>query len=137
MTSILETLSLKELYTRKKNLIYQLEKIDEEIKKKILEDGTNLQIEITPYVIQPTKMIIKKINGNCYIQSSLDENIQSSLDENIQASLDENIQSSKDSDIQTSKDSDIEGSLDGNIQKESTENKEIHIIRKIKIKLKK
>jgi hypothetical protein len=121
MTSILETLSLKELYTRKKNLIYQLEKIDEEIKKRILEDGTNLQIEITPYVNQPTKMIIKKINGNCYIESSKDNDIKASLDGNIKPSLDGN----------------IKASLDGNIQKESTENKEIHIIRKIKIKLKK
>ena len=35
MTSVLETLSLKELYTRKKNLIFQLEKVDEAIKKKL------------------------------------------------------------------------------------------------------
>lgn len=50
MSSVLETLSLKELYTRKKNLIYQLEKVDEEIKQRILENDNSFYMEITPYV---------------------------------------------------------------------------------------
>ena len=50
MSSVLETLSLKELYTRKKNLIYQLEKVDEEIKQRTLENDNSFYMEITPYV---------------------------------------------------------------------------------------
>ena len=72
MSSVLETLSLKELYTRKKNLIFQLEKIDEEIKKRILENDNYIQIEIRPYmneddmnkddIKQPIKKIVIKKN---------------------------------------------------------------------------
>ena len=60
MSSVLETLSLKELYTRKKNLIFQLEKIDEEIKKK-LENEPNINIEITPYLNNDINQLEKKI----------------------------------------------------------------------------
>ena len=38
MSSVLETLSLNELLTRKKNLIYQLEKVDEEICKRKIDE---------------------------------------------------------------------------------------------------
>ena len=60
MTSVLETLSLKELYTRKKNLIFQLEKVDEEIKKK-LENEPDINIEITPYLNNDINQLEKKI----------------------------------------------------------------------------
>lgn len=64
MTSVLETLSIKELYTRKKNLIFQLEKIDEELKNRILENDQNIHMEISPYlnkdIIEPIKKIIIK-----------------------------------------------------------------------------
>lgn len=60
MSSVLETLSLKELYTRKKNLIFQLEKIDEEIKKK-LENEPDINIEITPYLNNDINQLEKKI----------------------------------------------------------------------------
>jgi hypothetical protein len=60
MTSVLETLSLKELYTRKKNLIFQLEKVDEEIKKK-LEYEPDIHIEIKPYLNKDINQPIKKI----------------------------------------------------------------------------
>lgn len=60
MSCVLETLSLKELYTRKKNLIFQLEKIDEEIKKK-LENEPNINIEITPYLNNDINELEKKI----------------------------------------------------------------------------
>ena len=60
MSCVLETLSLKELYTRKKNLIFQLEKIDEEIKKK-LENEPNINIEITPYLNNDINQLEKKI----------------------------------------------------------------------------
>jgi len=68
MTCVLETLSLKELYTRKRNLIFQLEKVDEEIKKKILENDNDVYFEITPYkddIKQPLKkLVIKKNTDN-------------------------------------------------------------------------
>jgi hypothetical protein len=38
MSSVLETLSFNELLTRKKNLIYQLEKVDEEICKRKIDE---------------------------------------------------------------------------------------------------
>ena len=60
MSSVLETLSLKELYTRKKNLIFQLEKVDEEIKKK-LENEPDINIEITPYLNNDMTELEKKI----------------------------------------------------------------------------
>ena len=60
MSCVLETLSLKELYTRKKNLIFQLEKIDEEIKKK-LENEPDINIEITPYLNNDINELEKKI----------------------------------------------------------------------------
>ena len=60
MSSVLETLSLKELYTRKKNLIFQLEKVDEEIKKK-LENEPDINIEITPYLNNDINQLEKKI----------------------------------------------------------------------------
>jgi|LakMenEpi03Aug12_release.lakeMendotaPanAssembly.Ray.scaffolds.fasta_scaffold3104756_1 hypothetical protein len=60
MSSVLETLSLKELYTRKKNLIFQLEKVDEEIKKK-LENEPDINIEITPYLNNDMNELEKKI----------------------------------------------------------------------------
>jgi hypothetical protein len=60
MTSVLETLSLKELYTRKKNLIFQLEKVDEAIKKK-LENEPTINIEITPYLNNDMNELEKKI----------------------------------------------------------------------------
>jgi hypothetical protein len=63
MTSVLETLSLKELYTRKKNLIYQLEKIDKEIKNRVLENGAQIEIssDLDNCINENTqKIIIKK-----------------------------------------------------------------------------
>ena len=60
MSSVLETLSLKEIYTRKKNIIFQLEKIDEEIKKK-LENEPDINIEITPYLNNDINQLEKKI----------------------------------------------------------------------------
>ena len=88
MTSVLETLSLKELYTRKKNLIYQLEKIDKEIKNRVLENGFQIEIcsDLDNSINENTQQIIIKKNG-------------------------------------------------GNLEEESNET--VHIIRKIKIKIKK
>ena len=71
MSSVLETLSLKELYTRKKNLIFQLEKVDEEIKKK-LENEPNINIEITPYLNNDINELEKKI----IIRKNIDNGIQ-------------------------------------------------------------
>jgi hypothetical protein len=74
MTSLLETLSLKELYTRKKNLIFQLEKVDEEIKKK-LENEPDIHIEISPYLNKDIDELGKKI----VIRKSINNGIQTSL----------------------------------------------------------
>ena len=71
MSCVLETLSLKELYTRKKNLIFQLEKVDEEIKKK-LENEPNINIEITPYLNNDINELEKKI----IIRKNIDNGIQ-------------------------------------------------------------
>ena len=79
MTSVLETLSLKELYTRKKNLIFQLEKVDEEIKKKILENGDDVHIEISPYkddIKQPLKKLIIKKNTDNTIETVHENTLQ-------------------------------------------------------------
>lgn len=83
MTSVLETLSLKELYTRKKNLIFQLEKVDEAIKKK-LENEPDINIEITPYLNKDInhlekKIVIRKSINNC-MQPSSENSIQQSHD---------------------------------------------------------
>ena len=78
MSSVLETLSLKELYTRKKNLIFQLEKVDEEIKKKILENGNDINIEISPYkdnIKEPVKKIVIKKNIADSVIETVHENI--------------------------------------------------------------
>ncbi len=75
MTSVLETLSLKELYTRKKNLIFQLEKVDETIKKK-LENEPNINIEITPYLNNDINHLTNKI----VIRKSTNNDIQTSLE---------------------------------------------------------
>ena len=73
MSSVLETLSLKELYTRKKNLIYQLEKVDEEIKQRTLENDNSFYMEITPYV--NTDVIENSFeNTNVYENSNVCEN---------------------------------------------------------------
>jgi flagellar biosynthesis/type III secretory pathway chaperone len=74
MTSVLETLTLKELYTRKKNLIFQLEKVDEEIKKK-LENEPDIHIEISPYLNKDIDELGKKI----VIRKSINNGIQTSL----------------------------------------------------------
>lgn len=55
MSSVLETLSLNELLTRKKNLIYQLEKVDEEICKRKIE-------EMPPEVAKIIKNVKVKIS---------------------------------------------------------------------------
>ena len=73
MTSVLETLSLKELYTRKKNLIYQLDKIDKEIKNRVLENGVQLEIssDLDNSINENTqKIIIKKSGGNLEEESN-------------------------------------------------------------------
>ena len=119
MSSLLETLSLKELYTRKKNLIYQLEKVDNEIKQRILENGTEFHIEIAPYEnteIEPNKKIIikKKVDNNNIIEIPLDNNV---LENNV-----------KDNTILEDK------VLQNNDTNNNNENK---IIRKIHIKIKK
>ena len=75
MTSVLETLSLKELYTRKKNLIFQLEKVDETIKKK-LENEPDINIEITPYLNKDINHLANKI----VIRKSINNDIQTSLE---------------------------------------------------------
>jgi hypothetical protein len=75
MTSVLETLSLKELYTRKKNLIFQLEKVDEEIKKK-LENEPDIHIEIIPYL---NKDIDDELGKKIVIRKSINNGIQTSL----------------------------------------------------------
>lgn len=75
MTSVLETLSLKELYTRKKNLIFQLEKVDEEIKKK-LENEPDIHIEISPYL---NKDIDDELGKKIVIRKSINNGIQTSL----------------------------------------------------------
>ena len=79
----METLSLKELYTRKKNLIFQLEKIDETIKKK-LENEPNINIEITPYLNKDINHLPKKI----VIRKSINNDIQTSLENSKQESHD-------------------------------------------------
>ena len=83
MTSVLETLSLKELYTRKKNLIFQLEKVDETIKKK-LENEPDINIEITPYLNKDINHLAKKI----VIRKSINNGIQTSLENTIKESND-------------------------------------------------
>jgi hypothetical protein len=81
MTSVLETLSLKELYTRKKNLIFQLEKIDETIKKK-LENEPDINIEITPYLNKDINHLANKI----VIRKSINNGMQPSSENSIQES---------------------------------------------------
>lgn len=81
MTSVLETLSLKELYTRKKNLIFQLEKIDEAIKKK-LENEPDINIEITPYLNKDINHLANKI----VIRKSINNGMQPSSENSIQES---------------------------------------------------
>jgi hypothetical protein len=73
MTSVLETLSLKELYTRKKNLIYQLEKIDKEIKNRVLENEVQIEIcsDLDNCINENTpKIIIKKSGENLEEESN-------------------------------------------------------------------
>ena len=92
MSSVLETLSLKELYTRKKNLFFQLEKIDEEIKKRIIENGNDINIEIIPYINkddinnhgikEPTKKIVIKKNKDGIIETVYENTLQNNNDEN-------------------------------------------------------
>ena len=80
MSSVLETLSLKELYTRKKNLIFQLENVDEAIKKK-LENEDDINIEIIPYLNNNINQLEKKI----VIRKNINNGIQQQISlENIQ-----------------------------------------------------
>jgi hypothetical protein len=81
MTSVLETLSLKELYTRKKNLIFQLEKVDEAIKNK-LENEPDINIEITPYLNKDINELEKKI----VIRKNINNGIQASSENTLQES---------------------------------------------------
>ena len=123
MSSLLETLTLKELYTRKKNLIYQLEKVDNEIKQRILENGPEFHIEIAPYEnteIEPNKKIIikKKVDNNNIIEIPLDNNV---LENNV-----------KDNTILEYK---VLQNNDTN--NDTNNNNETKIIRKIHIKIKK
>jgi len=76
MSSVLETLSLKELYTRKKNLIFQLEKVDEEIKKRILDNDNYIHIEIRPYINEDdiNEDDIKKPIKKIVIKKNIDSN---------------------------------------------------------------
>jgi len=80
MSSVLETLSIKELYTRKKNLIFQLENVDEAIKKK-LENEDDINIEIIPYLNNNINQLEKKI----VIRKNINNGIQQQISlENIQ-----------------------------------------------------
>jgi hypothetical protein len=86
MSSVLETLSLKELYTRKKNLIFQLDKVDEEIKKRFLENGNDIEIEISPYkddIKQPLKKLVIKKNIDNVIETEHENTLQTNNEPQI------------------------------------------------------
>ena len=64
MSSALETLSIQELYTRKDNLFKQINKVDEEIKRKgkekeLLDD--TLSETLSEEIKLPKKIILKKV----------------------------------------------------------------------------
>jgi hypothetical protein len=62
MSSALETLSIQELYTRKDNLFKQINKVDEEIKRKekeLLDEESN--DTLSEEIKLPKKIILKKV----------------------------------------------------------------------------
>ena len=86
MSSVLETLSLKELYTRKKNILFQLDKVDEEIKKRFLENGNDIEIEISPYkddIKQPLKKLVIKKNIDNVIETEHENTLQTNNEPQI------------------------------------------------------
>jgi hypothetical protein len=138
MSSILETLSLKELYTRKKNLIYQLDKVDDEINRRILENGEDFYLEITPYVTTNMPQNTKKIIIRKSIKTTvLEDNISNEFVENnvvhnriiIKKSIKSKV---LENNLEQNNLEDDESILNNNISKEINQ-----IIRNIHIKIKK
>ena len=85
MSSVLETLSLKELYTRKKNILFQLNKVDEEIKKRFLENENDIEISLYKANIKEDnlkKIVIKK-NIDSIIETSNDNTLQNNNEPQI------------------------------------------------------
>ena len=69
MSSVLETLSIQELYTRKDNLFKQINKVDEEIKRKekeLLDDTLSEEIKLPKKIILKK---VKKVSDNLHIES--------------------------------------------------------------------